>query len=68
MGMAPADDDGMEAVVGVLIVWVLVSLVAAVVIGRGIRLADVCASRGGTPLTTADLPEGFAAAWVTDRR
>jgi hypothetical protein len=63
--MITAEDDGMEAVVAVLTVWVLVSVLAAVVIGRGIRLADTCGTgEAGVPLTTADLPDGFAADWV----
>ncbi|MBB3086923.1 hypothetical protein [Geodermatophilus sabuli] len=67
--MISADDDGMEAVVAVLIVWVLVSVVAAVVIGRGFRRADASGSHDpGALLTTADLPPGFAADWVTEHR
>ncbi|SNX99416.1 hypothetical protein SAMN06893097_1223 [Geodermatophilus sabuli] len=53
----------------VLIVWVLVSVVAAVVIGRGFRRADASGSHDpGALLTTADLPPGFAADWVTEHR
>ncbi len=48
----------MEVVVGVLLVWFLLALVVAVVIGRGIRLADA-RSAAERPLTTADLPAGF---------
>ena len=50
----------MEAlVIGLLVVWALVALGVAVVLGRGIRLADA-RSRAGRPLTTADLPAGFS--------
>jgi hypothetical protein len=59
VGMATADVERMEALMlGVLVVWALVALGVAVVLGRGIRLAD---ARSGAerPLTTADLPAGF---------
>lgn len=59
VGMATADVERMEALmIGVLVVWALVALGVAVVLGRGIRLAD---ARSGAerPLTTADLPAGF---------
>ncbi len=42
-------------VIGVLVVWPLVALGVAVVLGRWIRLADT-RSRAERPLTTADLP------------
>ena len=50
---------GVEVLVGVVLIWVLLAVVVAVVVGRGIRLAD---ERSGVPasLTTADLPAGFA--------
>ena len=41
--------------IGVLVVWALVALGFAVVLGRGIRLADAQA-RAARPFTTADLP------------
>ncbi len=59
--------DDMEVVVGVLLVWFLLALVVAVVIGRGIRLADA-RSAAVSPLTTADLPAGFTPASSTSRR
>jgi hypothetical protein len=68
VGMLAADVQRMEAlVIGVLILWVLMALVVAVVIGRGIRLSD---ARSATerPLTTADLPAGFTPASSTSRR
>jgi hypothetical protein len=51
-------DEGVEVLVGVVLVWALLAVVVAVVVGRGIRLAD---ERSGVPasLTTADLPPGF---------
>ena len=66
--MATADVDRMEALmIGVLVVWALVALGVAVVLGRGIRLAD---ARSGAerPLTTADLPAGFAPGVSSSRR
>ncbi len=59
--------DDMEVVVGVLLVWFLLAVVVAVVIGRGIRLADA-SSAAERPLTTADLPAGFTPASSTSRR
>ncbi|MGY1762682.1 hypothetical protein ACI79G_24500 [Geodermatophilus sp. SYSU D00779] len=44
--------------IGVLVVWALVALGFAVVLGRGIRLADTRA-RAERPFTTADLPASF---------
>ncbi len=44
--------------IGMLVVWALVALGVAVVLGRGIRLADA-RSHADRPLTTADLPAGF---------
>ena len=44
--------------IGMLVVWALVALGVAVVLGRGIRLADARA-RADRTLTTADLPAGF---------
>ena len=44
--------------IGVLVLWLTVGLAVALVLGRGMRLADV---RSGVerPFTTADLPAGF---------
>ncbi len=63
-----ADVERMEAlVIGVLVVWALVALGVAVVVGRGIRLAD---ARSGAerPFTTADLPAGFTPGVSSSRR
>ncbi len=58
VGTRTADVGRMEAlVIGVLVGWALVALGVAVVLGRGIRLADA-RSRADRPLTTADLPAG----------
>ena len=68
VGMATADVERMEALmIGVLVVWALVALGVAVVLGRGIRLAD---ARSGAerPLTTADLPAGFTPGVRSSRR
>ena len=68
VGMATADVERMEALmIGVLVVWALVALGVAVVLGRGIRLAD---ARSGAerPLTTADLPAGFTPGVSSSRR
>ena len=68
VGMATADVERMEALmIGVLVVWALVALGVAVVLGRGIRLAD---ARSGAerPLTTADLPAGCAPGGSSSRR
>ena len=57
--VSTADVGRMEAlVIGVLVVWPLLALGVAVVLGRGIRLADTraCAER---PFTTAHLPAAF---------
>ena len=53
--------------IGVLVVWALVALGVAVVVGRGIRLAD---ARSGAerPFTTADLPAGFTPGVSSSRR
>ncbi len=68
MGMATADVGRMEAlVIGVLVVWLLVALGVAVVLGRGIRLADSRA-RVERPFTTGDLPAAFRPAVSSARR
>ncbi|MGY1769936.1 hypothetical protein [Blastococcus sp. SYSU D00813] len=43
----------------VLALWVVLSVLAAVVVGRSIALADRRAPHTGRPLTTGDLPEDF---------
>ena len=50
-------------IVGVLAVWSVAGLALAVVVGRGVRLADERSPGTGVaaPLTTADLPAGFVA-------
>ncbi len=68
LGMTAADVERMEAlVIGVLVVWLLVALAVAVVLGRGIRLADTRA-RAERPFTTADLPAGFTPGVSSSRR
>ena len=51
----------------VLPLWAVLSLLAAVVIGRGIALADRRAPHAGRPLTTGDLPEDFRPASLPTR-
>lgn len=46
-------------VVGGLVVWLVVATALALLIGRGIRLADRRSSVSEVPLTTADLPPSF---------
>jgi hypothetical protein len=62
-GSLPADDQLVwwHWVVGVLVVWVAIAVVLALVIGRGIRLADRRSPGTGVALTTADLPGAFVA-------
>ncbi len=68
VGMPAADVGRVEAlVIGVLFLWVLVAFGVAVVIGRGIRLADARSTVEHT-LTTADLPAGFTPEHGTSRR
>ena len=68
VGMATADVERMEALmIGVLVVWALVALGVAVVLGRGIRLADA-RSAAECPFTTADLPAGFTPGISSSRR
>ncbi|MDP9429342.1 MAG: hypothetical protein M3Q47_10935 [Actinomycetota bacterium] len=56
VGTEDADVGRMEALmIGVLVLWGLVALGLAVVLGRGIGLADA-RSRAERPFTTADLP------------
>lgn len=59
LGSYRADVCRMEAwVIGVVVLWVLVGLGVALVLGRGIHLAD--AHTGPErPFTTADLPTGL---------
>jgi hypothetical protein len=44
-----------------LAVWLVLAFLVAVVVGRGVRLADRRAA-GDAVLTTADLPAGFVPA------
>ncbi len=53
--------------IGVLVVWALVALGVAVVLGRGIRLADARA-HAERPFTTADLPVAFRPGVGSTRR
>ena len=53
--------------IGVLVVWALVALGLAVVLGRGIRLADARA-RAARAFTTADLPAAFRPGVRSTRR
>ncbi|MGY1683663.1 hypothetical protein [Geodermatophilus sp. SYSU D01176] len=53
--------------IGVLVVWVLVTLGVALVLGRVIRLADARAATP-RPFTTADLPAGFTPGVAHSRR
>ena len=47
-------------VLGGLVVWLVVALALALVVGQGIRIADRRSAGTDSPLTTADLPRGFA--------
>ena len=68
VGMRAADVGRMEAlVIGVLVVWALVALGFAVVLGRGIRLGDARSTVEHT-LTTADLPADFRSAVGSSQR
>jgi hypothetical protein len=68
VGMTTADVGRMEAfVIGVLVVWLLVALAVAVVLGRGIRLADSRA-RVERSFTTGDLPVAFRPGVSSARR
>jgi len=66
--MTAADVERMEALmIGVLVVWVLVALGVAVVLGQGVRLADARAA-APRPFTTADLPAEFLPGVPSARR
>lgn len=68
VGTTTADSERMEAlVIGVLVVWLLVALGVALVLGRAIRLADA-RSAAPRPFTTADLPAGFTPGVPSSRR
>ncbi len=68
MGMVTADVGRVEAwMIGVMVVWTFVALGVALVLGRGIRLADARSDAEHT-LTTADLPTGFTPSPSTPRR
>ncbi|WP_147332019.1 hypothetical protein [Geodermatophilus marinus] len=56
-----AERAGMEWLVLFLAVWVALAVAVAVLVGRGIRMADARSAGTGTPLTTADLPAGMVA-------
>ena len=49
-------------VLGGLLAWIVLAVFVAVVVGRGVRLADSRTADAGRPLTTADLPRAAAAA------
>jgi hypothetical protein len=55
-------------VLGVLAVWVVVGGVVALLIGRGIRMADRRSPGTGVALSTADLPASFVPAPAPVRR
>src|SRR3954468_12135574 len=55
-------------VLGVLAVWFVVAAVLALVIGRGIRLADRRSPGTGVAMSTADLPASFVPAAAPVRR
>lgn len=48
-------------IVGGLVVWLVLAVAVAVLLGRGVRLADRRSAGTGVALTTADLPAGFVA-------
>ncbi|SNT01404.1 hypothetical protein SAMN06893096_11316 [Geodermatophilus pulveris] len=53
--------------VGGLVVWMIAALVVGVLLGRGIRLADV-RDRADRPLTTADQTADAILALAASRR
>ena len=55
-------------VLGVLAVWVVVGALVALLIGRGIRMADRRSPGTGVALSTADLPASFVPAPAPVRR
>jgi hypothetical protein len=55
-------------VLGGLVGWLVVATLLALLLGRGIRMADRRSPGTGVPLTTADLPGGFVAAPAPARR
>jgi hypothetical protein len=70
---ASATDEGQPWVLWVLAglaVWVVAAFLVAVVIGRGIRVADrhAAAAEAASPLTTADLPATMRAPAARTRR
>ena len=68
VGMAAAAVGRVEVwMIGVLVVWPFVALGVALVLSRGIRLADARSDAEHT-LTTADLPAGFTPSPSTPRR
>jgi hypothetical protein len=68
-GSAAADDHGVWVwVLGVLAVWAVVAVLFALLIGRGIRMADRRSPGTGVALSTADLPASFVPAPAPVRR
>jgi hypothetical protein len=69
-GSAAADDHVVwwVWVLGVLAVWVVVAVLFALLIGRGIRMADRRSPGTGVALSTADLPASFVPAPAPVRR
>jgi hypothetical protein len=68
-GSADADDHGVWVwVLGVLAVWAVVAVLFALLIGRGIRMADRRSPGTGVALSTADLPASFVPAPAPVRR
>jgi hypothetical protein len=68
---AAATDEGTAWwlwILGGLAVWIVVAVLLAVVIGRGIRLADRRSPGTDAPLTTADLPASLRPAPAPARR
>jgi hypothetical protein len=55
-------------VLGGLVVWLGVAVALALVVGRGIRIADRRSAGTDAPLTTADLPGGFVSPMPARRR
>lgn len=65
--MRAADERHVQTWLLVLSVWVVLAVLAAVVIGRGIALADRRSAAAGRPLTTGDLPDDFRPAPLPSR-
>jgi len=68
-GSADADDHVVWVwVLGVLAVWAVIAVLFALLIGRGIRMADRRSPGTGVALSTADLPASFVPAPAPVRR